>query len=170
MFFKKFFRVSLYFLVGLILINIFYLFIQEIYYLPFTIQIIKLKKWKDKFEVFLKEEQKRVNSAVSELEAINKKIRNYSRRISLGEYHLIDKYNSMVNEYYYLAKNYETLFKNHKKNLMLFDENSKRLKRLINDYGRRRFILFLPFKFKYEVKRGEVSYKISKLGAHENNR
>ncbi|MCX7910822.1 MAG: hypothetical protein N2505_04500 [Endomicrobia bacterium] len=170
MFFKKFFKVSLYFLVGLILINILYLLIQEVYYLPFTIEIIKLKKWKNKYETFIKEEQKRVNAAVLELENLNKKIKNYSKRISLGEYHLINKYNSMVNEYYYLAKNYETLFDNHKKNLMLFEQNSKKLQRLINDYSKRRFLLFIPFKLKYEFKKGEVSYTITKSNNYENKR
>lgn len=163
MFLKKFLKVTLYFVVGLILINLVYLIIQEVYYLPFTIQIIKLKRWKNKYEVFLKEEQKRVNSAVAELDNLNKKIKYYAKRISLGEYHLIDKYNSLVNEYYFLAKNYEALFNSHRKNSILFEQNSKKLKRLIEDYGKRRFILFSPPKFKYEFKKDDISYSIAKV-------
>lgn len=162
MFLKKFLRVTLYFFVGLILINLVYLLIQEVYYLPFTIQIAKLKRWKNKYEAFLQEEQKRVNSAVEELNNLDKKIKHYAKRISLGDYHLIDKYNSLVNEYYFLAKNYEALFNNHRQNLILFEQNSKKLKRLIEDYGKRRFVLFSPPKFRYEFKKDDISYSITR--------
>lgn len=97
--------------------------------MTYTIQIVKLKRWKTKFETYLKEEQKRVKSALSELEALDKKIKSYARKISLGdEYNLIDKYNGFVNQYYFIANNYQELFETHKKNTFLFEHNSKRLK------------------------------------------
>ncbi|MCX7957287.1 MAG: hypothetical protein N2643_05320 [Endomicrobia bacterium] len=162
MFFKKFFKVTVFFIAGIIGINVLFLIAQEIYYLPYTIQIIQLKKWKTKFETYLKEEQKRVKSALSELETLNKKIKSYARRISLGEYHLIDKYNGLVNQYYFIANNYQGLFESHKKHTYLFEQNSKKLKQLIENYGKRKFLMFTPYKFKYEIKKGDTTYKIAK--------
>mgnify|MGYP001772938492 CR=1 FL=1 len=161
-FIKVFFKVSGIFIAFIIAINLLFLLAQEIYYLPYTIQIIQLKRWIKKYEPIIKEEQQRVNLAVNELREIDNTLKLYSKKISLGQYHLIDKYNAKVNEYYYIAKNYEGLFEQHKRNSMIFEQNSEKLKKLVKEYGKRRFLLFLPFKFKYEVKKENTTYTISK--------
>lgn len=167
-FIKVFLKVSIIFIASIISVNLLFFLAQEVYYLPYTLEIIRLKKWIKKYEPIMKEEQQRVNSAVAELRKIDDTLKLYSRKISLGQYHLIDKYNAKVNEYYYISKNYEGLFEQHKRNSMIFEQNSTKLKKLVDQYGKRKFFLFLPFKFKYQ----NPNYTISSYSGlkNENNK
>ncbi len=168
-FIKVFFKVSFIFIVGIISINLLFLLAQEVYYLPYTLEIIRLKKWIKRYELIMREEQQRVKSALAELRAIDNTLKVYSRKISLGQYHLIDKYNAKVNEYYYISKNYQGLFEQHKRNSMIFEQNSTKLKKLVDNYGKRKFFLFLPFKFKYQNSNYTIS-NYSELKNEDNKR